>query len=498
MVPPFHTPLSEVPLQDLYNALESCIVPSSSSDVTFSNWARTFFCKPLIVFEPEDDYQCELILEIARREEKTVRAVGVGHSPSDLACTKEFMLRTRKLNRVLKVDVEKRRVVAQGGITLNDLHIELAKHGLAMINVGSISDQTLAGIVTTATHGSGIEYGVMSTHVLSLTLLLANGSYAYCSREEKSDLFMASICGLGSTGFITSVELEVEPAFRLKEVQRSRSFEETMVDLEKVVHSAEHVRFYWFPAADTIRESVLNRTHEDKLLPYSWFWDTFLGYHAVQFMLFVGRYWPSANNWTTRFAAWLVSSNSVSIDDSYRIFNFECRVSQSAAPIPINLTPPQYHQYTTEWAIPLSNAEACLRDLRTWWTQELKDPRGLRPHFPVEIRFSAADDIWLSPSNGQKTCWIGIVQYKPYGFAVPYRKLFEGFERILSSHQGRPHWAKAHRFRPEDLRRAYSRFDSFVNVLDEVDPKGVFRNEYINRHIFGHPVDARVHKLRAQ
>lgn len=72
----------------------------------------------------------------------------------------------------------------------------------------------------------------------------------------------------------------------------------------------------------------------------------------------------------------------------------------------------QYPQYTTEWAIPYENTQACLRELRRMFDGELADPHGLRPHFPVEIRFSDADDIWLSPSSGQRTCWIGIIQYK--------------------------------------------------------------------------------------
>jgi L-gulonolactone oxidase len=75
------------------------------------------------------------------------------------------------LSSVPKINPEKRYVIAQSGITLHVLHAELAKHNLAMINVGSISDQTLGGIVTTATHGSGINYGVISTHVIALTIL---------------------------------------------------------------------------------------------------------------------------------------------------------------------------------------------------------------------------------------------------------------------------------------------------------------------------------------
>jgi L-gulonolactone oxidase len=147
--------------------------------------------------------------------------------------------------------------------------------------------------------------------------------------------------------------------------------------------------------------------------------------------------------------------------------------------------------------------------MRDWFEEELANPYGLRPHFPVEIRFSAADDVWLSPSSGNRTCWIGIIQYKfvifkwfatmclliltrPYGFKVPYRKLFERFEQIVLRHGGRPHWAKAHRMRPDNLRSLYPRFDDFVQVLEDIDPQGLFRNEYIARHIFGSKVDDRV------
>lgn len=158
--------------------------------------------------------------------------------------------------------MEKRYVVAQGGITLHDLHAQLSNYGLAMINVGSISDQTLAGIITTATHGSGIEYGVISTHVMGLTLLLANGTRAFCSRNERPDLFIATICGLGATGLILSVQLEVEPAFRLKEIQESMSFDDFIHRFDKLVYSAQHVRFWWFPDSDIVRCSYSDRTKE--------------------------------------------------------------------------------------------------------------------------------------------------------------------------------------------------------------------------------------------
>ncbi|KAG0700501.1 L-gulonolactone D-arabinono-1,4-lactone oxidase [Suillus ampliporus] len=461
--------LSSISLAHLYGLLQPISVPLTSPNAKFTNWSRTFACSPLAIFEPETEYHCELILELARREGRVVRAVGVGHSPSDLACTTGYMLRTTKLDRLLEIHADKRYIIAQAGITLDALHAELANHGLAMINVGSISDQTLGGIVTTATHGTGINYGVISTHVMGLSLLLADGSRVFCSRQERPDLFIASICGLGSTGLILTVTLEVEPVFRLKEVQQTIQFHECVRTLDSLVNASEHVRFWWFPAADTMRVSSADRTLEPAKPVGSWLWHSFFGFHVVQFLLFVGRYILPLNIFIGRFASWLVSTRVVAIDDSFRIFNVECR----------------YPQHTTEWAIPYENTKACLYDLHDWISRELSDPKGLRPHFPIEVRFSDSDDIWLSPSNGQKTSWIGIVQFKPYGCEVPYKTLFERFEAILYRHGGRPHWAKAHPLRPEALRRLYPRFDDFTRVLRAVDPRGMFRNEYVERHIFG-------------
>lgn len=461
--------LDALTTETLYETLRPITVPPSSKYARFTNWGRTFTCSPLAVFEPESEYQCELVLELARREGKVVRAVGVGHSPSDLACTTGFMLRTTKLDRLLEVNVDKQYVVAQAGITLEALHAHLAKHDLAMINVGSISDQTLGGIVTTATHGTGIDYGVISTNVMALTLLLADGSRVPCSRTERSDLFIASICGLGSTGLILNVTLQVEPAFRLREVRETLTFRDSIRQLHPLVHASQHMRLRWYPATDQVCICSADRSVEPCKPVGSWFWDRLLAYHVTQFLLFIARYVPSLVTVVGRFSSWLSSGYVVAIDTSHRIFNLDCG----------------FPQHTTEWAIPYENTQACLEDLHTWLRQEVDDPRGLRPHFPIEIRFSDSDDIWLSPSSGQKTCWIGIVQYKPYGFDVPYKKLFARFEDILARHGGRPHWAKAHGLRPDALRRLYPHFDDFVRVLQEVDPRGTFRNEYVQRHIFG-------------
>jgi FAD/FMN-containing dehydrogenase len=131
-----------------------------------------------------------------------------------------------------------------------------------MINLGSISEQTLAGMVTTATHGTGIDHRVLSSHVQAVRLLQAGGTKVTCSRDHNPDLFYATLCGLGSTGIILDIRMEVRPAFRLREVQETYKFDDVIDKLDDVAASAEFVRLWWWPQADDVRVSTMNETQE--------------------------------------------------------------------------------------------------------------------------------------------------------------------------------------------------------------------------------------------
>jgi len=155
--------------------------------------------------------------------------------------------------------------VVQGGISLHVLHQVLAEHGLAMSNLGSISDQSIAGIITTATHGTGITYGVIPTHVLALDIMLPDGRVLRCSEAENYDLFQASRCGLGATGFIVAVTLKVERSFRLREERTVMPFDDALRDLDYLVHKAEHTKFWWFPSTGSMRYFAADRTYDVSL-----------------------------------------------------------------------------------------------------------------------------------------------------------------------------------------------------------------------------------------
>ncbi|KIO30477.1 hypothetical protein M407DRAFT_69184 [Tulasnella calospora MUT 4182] len=479
--PPPPTSCSTDHLERLLATIE---LSSTSPQASFSNWAKTYHCKPSRTYMPTDTRQLPFIFELARREGSTVRPAGSGHSPSDLACTNGIMVRTDKLDKVLEVNTEKEYVVVEGGISLHVLHVVLAQHDLAMSNLGSISDQTIAGIVTTATHGTGIQFGVIPTMVLALDVMLPTGRVLRCSETENRDLFQASRCGLGATGFIVAVTLKVERAFRLRERRQVVDFDTALRDLDQLVVASQHPKLWWFPSTGKMRYFAADRTYDPAQPPQAnWFWDMFVGFHLIQLALFLGRYFSWIVPYIGMVVLWLGGEQGVVCDDSHRIFNLDCL----------------FAQYTTEWSIPYEDTRACLSELKQWLDEEHQDPNGLRPHFPIEIRFSEKDDIWLSPSYGRRSCWIGIVQFKPYNLPVSYRKLFARFEEIVSKYQGRPHWAKAHGFTPDDFRATYPEFDRFVKVLKDVDPQGMFINPYVRRHILGEDtaeVGGRVFKER--
>ncbi|KAJ7160750.1 L-gulonolactone D-arabinono-1,4-lactone oxidase, partial [Mycena filopes] len=470
---------------------------ASSSSRRFENWARTFTCTPRALFTPTTTHHARLALALARKDARVLRPVGIAHSPSDIAFTNDYLLDTSALTGLVAVDVNARHATFRAGTTLTAVHALLAPYGLAMRNLGSISDQTLAGIVATSTHGSGVRFGVMSTHVLSLTLLTPANCIAFCSRGVQPtqdapwaptiapanvDLFEATVCGLGATGLILEITLELEPAFNLRDTHVVLPFNEFAERLDELKGRAEHVRFWWFPAVGRVRCSFANRTSEPARPPppsLLHLHNSFLGFHLIQLLLLLTRYarpLPLVEGKNKKHE----HEQGVNVDESWRVFNIECR----------------YPQHTTEWALPAPRARACLAELAEWLEGERGDGEGERPHFPIEVRFSAADALWLSPSQGGETCWVGVVQYKPYNLPTRYRALFAAFERILAKHGGRPHWAKAHHLDARATRELYPDFGRFLRVVRDVDPEGTFRNEYIERHLFGGGGDGREYKAR--
>ncbi|BGP27376.1 D-arabinono-1,4-lactone oxidase [Rhodotorula toruloides] len=268
----------------------------------FTNWATTFTSTAQAVFRPVTVEHVRWAVELARRDGIELRAAGAGHSPSDIVCTGGYILDLKGLNKVLDVDPTSQTFHAEGGIVLRDLHTVLLEKGsLAMSCLGSISDQTLAGAISTSTHGSGVSFPSISTCAtfLDIVLPLPSAPVVRCSRDpaQDPDLFHAALCGIGAVGIVVGVGMRVERAFKLEEEVFSMRFDDFNKRWREIAESAEHVRCWWFPQVGRVKISRLNRTTKAITAPASpltsFLSDVLLAKHIHALALSLARYFPS-------------------------------------------------------------------------------------------------------------------------------------------------------------------------------------------------------------
>ncbi|CAO3678863.1 unnamed protein product [Rhizopus microsporus] len=413
--------MTSIDIYQLEPELQQVVV----DDYTFKNWSNTFTCKPELFFRPRTESQVQKIILLANKLNKPLKAVGSGHSPSDLACSSGFIISLENLNALLNVDKNNNTVTVEAGMSLHKLHVVLRENGLALSNLGSISDESVAGVMATATHGTGAHFGCLSTFIVNLTLVTADGSVLFCSPDENRQVFEAARCSLGALGIITRMTLKVEPDFKLEAIQKPYKFSKVLENWDEVIHSSEHTRIWWYPHTDDCVVWRANRTDKEKYKSSpSYFMERVYGFHIYQAMLNITRYGPSLIPYLTKLMFKTLHSKPIHVvDDSNKVFNFDCL----------------FPQYVNEWAIDWKDAPAALMKLDKFITEN-----DLKVHFPVEIRFVDEDDVWLSPANGRKTCYIGVIMYRPYGKPVPYKKYWKGYEDIMREYNGRPHWAKVY------------------------------------------------------
>lgn len=182
----------------------------------------------------------------------------------------------------------------------------------------------------------------------------------------------------------------------------------------------------------------------------------FLGHHLLELLFYFSLYFPSLVRSINNIYVKLDGKFQHKIDRCDKLFNFDCL----------------FYQYASEWAVPLDEAVSCLVELE----QAIEQHKNV--HFPIEIRFSKDENLsYLSPAYERKTCWINTVSYRPYGKTHDeHRPFFDRFENICYKHQGRPHWAKEHPLKSEQLSKLYPQWNLFHEKRKEFDPYNLLLN----------------------
>ncbi len=233
-----------------------------SANSTVRNWARNQTCVPAAVERPSTTDEVAAVVAAASRSGQRVKAIGAGHSFTAAAMTNGVLLALDAMNAVEHVDVETGRVTVQGGIRLRDLCEELAAVGLAMPNLGDINAQSIAGAISTATHGTGAGLGNLATTIVGMELVNGNGEVITCDASTRPDLLRVARVGVGALGIVTKVTIQCVPAFDLHAVETIEVLDDVLDDFANFTTSAEHVEFYWMPGTRRCQVKRNHRTTE--------------------------------------------------------------------------------------------------------------------------------------------------------------------------------------------------------------------------------------------
>jgi L-gulono-1,4-lactone dehydrogenase len=430
---------------------------------TWTNWARTESATPRQVLRPRSVDELAAAVKSAAEAGRRVKAVGAGHSFTGCAVPEQVELRLDRLAAISRANRDTGRVTVEAGTGLRTLNTGLAALDLAMANLGDIDKQTIAGAISTGTHGTGASLGGLATQVIGLDLVTADGSVLSCSAEENPDVFQAARIGVGALGVIASLTLQCVPAFLLHAAEGPMPLDDVLTGFDQLADGNDHFEFYWFPHTEVALTKRNNRVGPDtEPRPVGtvrgWIDDELLSNRVFELTNRLTAARAGLIPRVNRLASRLLSAREYT-DASYQVFCSERKV--------------RFRE--TEYAVPRDRVAGVLRELQGWL-----ESSGERIPFPVEVRVAEADDIWLSTAYGRRTAYVAVHQYH----RLDHRRYFDAFERIATAAGGRPHWGKMHSLGVADLRERYPRYDDFLAVRDRLDPGRVFANAYTEQ-VFG-------------
>ncbi len=427
----------------------------------FVNWAKNQRSVPIARHTPADEAAIVALVREVRERGESLRVVGAGHSWSDAALTDRHLVSLDRHAGIVAVDRERLRVTVKAGTRLFDLVAALHAHGLALENLGSIAEQSVAGAISTGTHGTGLTHGVLATQVVAMRLVTGTGEVRALSDDDGDvslELLDAARVSLGCLGVISELTLRVREAFDLEERAWSLPFEEAARTVVALAREHAHLKAWWLPHTGRVQIFAANPTSAPRAgaSALSRRADQLINQTVFPAILGLGRLLPSAVPALNRLVGRSYFGERRKVDRSDRIFNVAM--------------PPRHLEM--EYGLPLDAVPEVLRDLERMITR-----RRLRVNFVQELRFVAADACHLSPAFGRESCQLGAYM----ATSRDSDAYFTGFEAMALAALGRPHWGKLFFADGATLAPRYPRWERFCALSRELDPDSVFTSAFTRR-----------------
>jgi L-gulono-1,4-lactone dehydrogenase len=479
--------------------------PAFAVRQTWTNHLGNQRIDPLRTYDPASIEEVSEIVREAEKDHVTVRAVGSGHSWSDVALTRGFLLKTDKLARPAATErdflrpewTERLLVRPEAGIRIKELNAYLDGRGLALSNMGGYDHQTVAGVISTSTHGSGITFGPLNDFVRSLDIVAAGGVVYRIERSDgptdpdaykahysdrrtlvqKDDWFDAVAVGMGSMGVICTAMLEVEPKYYLREVREFHTWDKVREDLVK---------------GDVLRE---NRHYEVLFSPYR-------VKHAYPCLITRRNYTtnPSRKPLDKRARNWGVELASA-FPLTPHIINLIVDIKPSLSPQMMEgairaLVKKEYDEvsykvlnigtanllpaYSAEIGVPMDGRHIEAADAIIAVAAEAREVGDVYQSSPISFRFVKASSAYMSMMHGHDTMMIELIQLSR---ADGGTELDAAYERALGRLGGRPHWGQLNTLTASEglLESMYPRYPDWLAIYNQLNSSGVFASPFTER-----------------
>jgi alditol oxidase len=416
-----------------------------------SNWAGNYTYRAAQFHRPET---IEQIQELVVHSKK-LKALGTRHSFNDIADSPGDLISLEHFNQIVGLDREHQTVTAEAGVRYGQLAGWLHQEGYALHNLASLPHISLAGACATATHGSGDRNGNLATAVSAMEIVTANGEMSVLSREKDGEQFQEAVVGLGGLGVVTKLTLDVLPTFEMRQdVYENLPLAELEEHFNELFSSFYSVSLFTDWRNSNFNQVWLKRHISDntpiKLDP-----ELFQATLALRPLHPIATL--SAENCTEQMG--------VSGPWHERLPHFR-----------MDFTPSSGEELQSEYLVPRQHVFQALSVI-----DQLRE--YIAPLIQIsEIRSIAADDLWMSPCYKQNCI----------GIHFTWKKDWEGVKNVLpliedrlAPFNARPHWAKLFTMSPAHLQSMYEKLPDFRQLLQHYDPQGKFRNEFLDKYIFG-------------
>jgi xylitol oxidase len=439
----------------LFSALLASPVISNllawASGDKLKNWAGN------LEYSTENLYPANSLDQIREfvKKQSRLKVLGTRHCFNNIADSKYNFLSLKPMDKVVALDPGAHTVTVEAGMSYGQLCPYLDSKGFALHNLASLPHISIAGACSTATHGSGVKNGNLATAASALEIVTADGELIKLSRQNDGETFRGAVVGLGALGVIAKVTLDIQPTFMMRQY---------VYENLPLAQLKEH-----FDAIESSAYSVsLFTDWQKQRLNEVW----------IKSRVEAGHAFDATPEF---FGAKLATRNLHPIAE----LSAENCTEQMGVPGPwyerlphfrMGFTPSAGKELQSEYFVPREHAlEAILA------VERLRDQ--VTPHLMIsEIRAIAADDLWMSPCYKQ-ACITLHFTWKQDWPAVS--KLLPVIEKELAPFNARPHWGKLFTTSPATLKSIYTKLPEFVQLSKKYDPQGKFRNEFLERNIFG-------------